>query len=499
MATPARAPGVAAGWECPGAEAVAAYPYTHTAATKGKRKFLSFDTGDRFILIKQGQKEWWLAKAGADGHTGYIPANYLIPVATAAALAADHTAAATPTAASLERHPWFRGAVAREAAEAELAGQPPGTFLVRESLAKRGAFMLSVCAIGGGCRHMKVVPTAAGVTLGGAADTKTMPTLPDLLDAYCSTPVSPDVGRLQQPVPVAATNSKRSISRAAPLPPTATAAPVRAAPPPPAADYNTATPEGGVTEERARPARAAPAPPSNVVAAAMDVEVQREAELEPALPRLIDGGSASAAVVPAGGRAAAVLPPLPAAAPPTTDEDELPDPTFEADFDLPPLVPERIKDEVVQLVRDASGLSFDKSRMAAAAVIDYVVAATSKTTALGVLNAVQVQGAGAAEPGHEGADVLRLREVIDELTAMKNDAQQRSWSVYDDSPVILEYLEEFLALATEADPRAVASVIETFTSGGSGRYEVLDTLDVLPDGDAVRSPGDPAQAVCGAR
>jgi hypothetical protein len=29
----------------------------------------------------------------------------------------------------------------------------------------------------------------------------------------------------------------------------------------------------------------------------------------------------------------------------------------------------------------------------------------------------------------EGADVTRLRVVIEELTAMKNDAQQRSWSM----------------------------------------------------------------------
>lgn len=48
--------GEEARWEQPGAEGVAAYPYTHTAKTKGKRKFLSFEAGESFRLIKQGQK-----------------------------------------------------------------------------------------------------------------------------------------------------------------------------------------------------------------------------------------------------------------------------------------------------------------------------------------------------------------------------------------------------------------------------------------------------------
>jgi hypothetical protein len=43
-------------WENAGITGVAAYAYTHTAKTKGKRKFLSFVAGETFTLVKQGQK-----------------------------------------------------------------------------------------------------------------------------------------------------------------------------------------------------------------------------------------------------------------------------------------------------------------------------------------------------------------------------------------------------------------------------------------------------------
>ena len=147
-----------------------------------------------------------------------------------------------------------------------------------------------------------------------------------------------------------------------------------------------------------------------------------------------------------------------------------------------------------------------------------------------MLNAVRSVAAAGGAGVHEGADVARLRVIIEELTAMKNDAQQRSWSIYDDSTVIAEsvalsaptaappdsaccngqffppgaslhipastdsvsiplpespttrcgrYLEELLALVTEADPRVVAKLVATYTSVGQlGQYEILDTLVV---------------------
>jgi hypothetical protein len=45
-----------------------------------------------------------------------------------------------------------------------------------------------------------------------------------------------------------------------------------------------------------------------------------------------------------------------------------------------------------------------------------------------------------------GDDAKRLSTIMTELTDMKNDAQQRTWSIYDDSDIIQEYLDEFLVL-----------------------------------------------------
>ncbi len=100
-----------------------------------------------------------------------------------------------------------------------------------------------------------------------------------------------------------------------------------------------------------------------------------------------------------------------------------------------------------------------------------------------------------------GDDAKRLSTIMTELTDMKNDAQQRSWSIYDDSDIIQEYLDEFLVLMEvpaakmfslhmffnflytvnlqQADPRGVALGVRLFHSPGQvGKYEIVDTLVV---------------------
>lgn len=184
---------------------------------------------------------------------------------------------------------------------------------------------------------MKVVPVDGGVTLSGGTDVG--PNLPDLLAHHASSPISDEVGTL---VNVGgdgkgALTKRYSVARPAPAPPPAggpstTTVPARSAPPPPAAtsatvdapppplpDYD-AEMEPAATEGRT-PARAAPLPPPPAESGVDGMEVDEAVQPAPAAKE------ATRTVVSAGA---------------TTDDDVLPDPTFEADFELPSLEPNEV-------------------------------------------------------------------------------------------------------------------------------------------------------------
>ena len=75
---------------------------------------------------------------------------------------------------------------------------------------------------------------------------------------------------------------------------------------------------------------------------------------------------------------------------------------------------------------------------------------------------------------------------------MQNDAQQRSWSIYDDAGIIQEYLEEFISIVEDADIRAVTNMIATFQSPGQlGSYEIVETLVVYYQMASLPAPAPP--------
>jgi hypothetical protein len=197
---------------------------------------------------------------------------------------------------------------------------------------------------GGHCKHMKIVHVDGGVTLSGATDGMARPTLALLLEHYATLTLSDDVGVLLDVAGnggAAATAAKRRVSaRPAPAPPGSTngTSQTRTAPPPPEADYGTDTGHPPVassqvstarTASSARiPARAAPLPPPPAAGPAaealnldaMEVDVPSEPTVGP--PPIAHTSPKVAA---------------------TTDDDELPDPTCEADFEVPPLLPEQVR------------------------------------------------------------------------------------------------------------------------------------------------------------
>lgn len=53
-------------------------------------------------------------------------------------------------------------------------------------------------------------------------------------------------------------------------------------------------------------------------------------------------------------------------------------------------------------------------------------------------------GEGTEEGSHHDRD--RLNVIFSELKECKDDSQQRSWALFDDYAVIMEYLEELLSI-----------------------------------------------------
>eukprot|EP00051_Salpingoeca_urceolata_P012783 m.158490 g.158490 ORF g.158490 m.158490 type:complete len:115 (+) comp17602_c0_seq1:1967-2311(+) len=66
---------------------------------------------------------------------------------------------------------------------------------------------------------------------------------------------------------------------------------------------------------------------------------------------------------------------------------------------------------------------------------------------------------------------------MEELTEIKDDAQQRSWSSHDDFDGIKDLLNHFLSLIQDGNPTVLTKLVQTFCSVGQhGCYEFVETL-----------------------
>ncbi|KAM9316647.1 tyrosine-protein kinase FRK [Gastrophryne carolinensis] len=101
--------------------------YNYNAGTNEE---LSFNAGDQLKIVEFTNDSWWKARAlnRKEYREGYVPANYVAPVA------------------SIESKPWFFGPMKRMEAEKQLLlpGNTMGTFLIRESESEKGDYSLSV-------------------------------------------------------------------------------------------------------------------------------------------------------------------------------------------------------------------------------------------------------------------------------------------------------------------------------------------------------------------
>ncbi|KFW65920.1 NCK-interacting protein with SH3 domain, partial [Pygoscelis adeliae] len=113
-------------------------------------------------------------------------------------------------------------------------------------------------------------------------------------------------------------------------------------------------------------------------------------------------------------------------------------------------VPKTIGAELIELVRRNTHLSYELSRVAIGVVIGHIqtsVPATSSIMEQILISVVESKNLSAGLPsGQICHDEQRLEVIFADLARHKDDAQQRSWALYEDENVICCYLEELLRI-----------------------------------------------------
>ncbi|CAH2248120.1 NCK-interacting with SH3 domain isoform X1 [Pelobates cultripes] len=119
-------------------------------------------------------------------------------------------------------------------------------------------------------------------------------------------------------------------------------------------------------------------------------------------------------------------------------------------------VPKTISAELIELVRKNTNLSYELSRVAIGVVVGHIQSSIPSTASVMeqiLISLVENKDSSCGLPsGQICHDEQRLEVIFADLARHKDDAQQRSWALYEDENIILCYLEELLLILTDADP-----------------------------------------------
>ena len=348
---------------------------------------------------------------------------------------------------------WFHGALPRDVAEEILGRQPDGTFLVRESTAKPGAFSLSLKVHEGKIRHAKINSGSDGFCMEAFGPTWKR-TISELLDFWVEQQPLQGWGPLKQPCSSGGSDDGASSSGGG----ASGASTVAAALSPPSAAAPAASAERLANGARTA-SQPAPAPPATA---------------SPKMARRAVGSAGGAGSSPLA--ASASVPPVTHSSGQTRTDSGPAAPVAFDDSDVAVDDEALVSDYLINLVRSQTAMSFAVSKQAVMAVISHLVQnmGDNEAAAEAVVRAAK---AGSGKDDEGGADYQRLCIIFEELTVMKQDSQQRSWSSADDTAIISEYLEEFVTISIDANPREVVDAITQFQSPGVRvPYEIIETL-----------------------
>eukprot|EP00049_Salpingoeca_infusionum_P026898 m.28788 g.28788 ORF g.28788 m.28788 type:complete len:921 (+) comp9078_c0_seq2:126-2888(+) len=263
---------------------------------------------------------------------------------------------------------------------------------------------------------------------------KRMSQLPDMTRPIRAAPAPPP-GGASRPQPQPVDSSKSQVAKS--LPPS----PGQPLPPPPAAASQLAT------ASQSSPSRKLPTPNVQIKTVAQDSQPEMAlAEHNPV-------------------QASAIAPQ--AFAQPAPSEREVEVPSIEE-------ILASLKTSVVQQVRDNNDITYLKSKGAVLSVLDAIWASVDDPR---VLAAVAAVVSGPEEVIEGGFDVPRLHHVLENITTMQRDRQQREWSAHDDTSAISDMLTTLKNLAREGNPDLMQSIVRTWNSPGQVcEYEIIETL-----------------------
>ncbi|NXO00229.1 SPN90 protein, partial [Rhinopomastus cyanomelas] len=448
---------------------------------------LPFAAGETFLLLERSNQHWWLVTRAGSGETGYAPASYLqrlqvleqdvVLQSIDRAIEAVHNAAMKNGGKyNLEQRDVLQKLIhhRKETVSRKSHSPTPQGMVMTQSSSDHHLDVArqpnGVCRTGYERHHslpntefeeedegLYQIPPQAR-----RAAPVTPPPPEKRKNAQIAAPVKNTVeimpGSASSASSVSTTSldtlyTASSVSETAL--PTATSSPANTPPPVPSRSvhttitrnldtgsvahsrYGTSPKDGSSKSPQSK--RAAPAPPSEGgTQRSHTVDVEKTSQMKkaaPPTPASLDAFSSLCL----DDKKAAVVEPVP------------PEPSS-----LVASVPKTIGAELIELVRRNTHLSYELSRVAIGVVIGHIqtsIPATSSIMEQILISVVESKNLSAGLPsGQICHDEQRLEVIFADLARHKDDAQQRSWALYEDENVICCYLEELLRILTDADP-----------------------------------------------
>ncbi|XP_063406825.1 NCK-interacting protein with SH3 domain-like isoform X2 [Mytilus trossulus] len=132
-------------------------------------------------------------------------------------------------------------------------------------------------------------------------------------------------------------------------------------------------------------------------------------------------------------------------------------------------VPGEMASDMVEQLREHTGLSYPKSCLAVEIVLGQVAARLPQMASV-MDKILMTFSEGESKNEESSYDGKTLQDLLTKLTECKDDAQQRSWSLFADQQTISGYLEELLSILEKAKSSVCRKVI------AKNRYEALHNL-----------------------
>ncbi|XP_030633397.1 NCK-interacting protein with SH3 domain [Chanos chanos] len=420
---------------------------------------LHFAAGESFLILERSNKHWWLGSRCSSGETGYIPASYIEKIQ-----APEHDEVLQSIDRAIEG---IHNVAMKNGGKYNLEQRDVLQKLIhhrKETLARRSPTIsknkqgLPSSASELSLSHTPQPPNGLSRVY-GRQSSEPVSESPDSMQGERGLYQVPPQPRRAAPITPPPPEKRRESRRPAEqdIPPrvssaSTSSAPVTAAGVTPSIS-STSLDSGSVSSDVSLPSVASTPPP-----------VPSRAKAPPHPPPYDSLDSEPSPQQPQK-KGPAPPPPPPVTSQPTpedhskTEWPSAPPPVCASPPGSPTHsepVPMTTGAELIELVRKNTGLSYELSRVAVGIVVGHLQTTLPQAASAleqVLLSLVESKDLSAGLPrGQVCHDEQRLEVIFADLARHREDAQQRSWALYEDHALIACYLEELLQILTDADP-----------------------------------------------